>query len=160
MASAAESFSNKADVHMAPGTESDAQAVRCLAKKNGHFYPRHHHPVIDYVLRVLRRRAETGEIGVVCIKGPTVFKGYVEEAHNQGIWVQGDWFNTGDMGRMDEDGFLWLTGRRKELIIRGGHNIDPAAIDLLVMGELSSVRSRRRGWVLGWGDVGIGGIVR
>ncbi|MGW8323031.1 MAG: acyl-CoA synthetase, partial [Thermodesulfobacteriota bacterium] len=75
------------------------------------------------------RDAETGEIGVVCIHGPTVFKGYVEEAHNQGIWVQGDWFNTGDMGRMDEDGFLWLTGRRKELIIRGGHNIDPAAIE-------------------------------
>ncbi len=75
------------------------------------------------------RDAETGEIGVVCIKGPTVFKGYVEEAHNQGIWVQGDWFNTGDMGRMDDDGFLWLTGRRKELIIRGGHNIDPAAIE-------------------------------
>jgi fatty-acyl-CoA synthase len=75
------------------------------------------------------RDAETGEIGVVCIQGPTVFEGYVEEAHNQGIWVQGDWFNTGDMGRMDEDGFLWLTGRRKELIIRGGHNIDPAAIE-------------------------------
>jgi fatty-acyl-CoA synthase len=75
------------------------------------------------------RDAETGEIGVVCIKGPTVFKGYVEEAHNRSIWVQGEWFNTGDMGRMDEDAFLWLTGRRKELIIRGGHNIDPAAIE-------------------------------
>lgn len=75
------------------------------------------------------REAETNEIGVVCIKGPTVFKGYVEEIHNQGIWVEGDWFNTGDMGRIDEDGFLWLTGRRKELIIRGGHNIDPATIE-------------------------------
>jgi fatty-acyl-CoA synthase len=65
------------------------------------------------------RDAETGEIGVVCIKGATVFKGYVEEGHNKGLLV----------GRMDEDGFLWLTGRRKELIIRGGHNIDPAAIE-------------------------------
>lgn len=73
--------------------------------------------------------AETGEIGVVCISGPTVFKGYVEEAHNRGIWIQGNWFNTGDMGRMDKDGFLWLTGRTKELIIRGGHNIDPASIE-------------------------------
>ncbi|RLB40093.1 MAG: acyl-CoA synthetase [Deltaproteobacteria bacterium] len=75
------------------------------------------------------REAETNEIGVVCIKGPTVFKGYVEEIHNQGIWIDGEWFNTGDMGRLDEDGFLWLTGRRKELIIRGGHNIDPATIE-------------------------------
>jgi fatty-acyl-CoA synthase len=75
------------------------------------------------------RDAETGEIGVVCISGPTVFKGYVEEVHNRGIWVEGGGFNTGDMGRMDEDGFLWLTGRSKELIIRGGHNIDPATIE-------------------------------
>lgn len=75
------------------------------------------------------REAATNEIGVVCVKGPTVFQGYVEETHNQGIWINGDWFNTGDMGRLDEDGFLWLTGRRKELIIRGGHNIDPATIE-------------------------------
>ena len=75
------------------------------------------------------RDAETNEIGVVCINGPTVFKGYVEDFHNTGIWIQDDWFNTGDMGRLDPDGFLWLTGRSKELIIRGGHNIDPAAIE-------------------------------
>jgi fatty-acyl-CoA synthase len=75
------------------------------------------------------READANEIGVVCIKGPTVFKGYVEDIHNQGIWVNNDWFNTGDMGRLDEQGFLWLTGRRKELIIRGGHNIDPATIE-------------------------------
>jgi fatty-acyl-CoA synthase len=75
------------------------------------------------------RDAETGEIGAVCIKGPNVFKGYVEDVHNQGIWVQGDWFNSGDLGRMDEDGYFWLTGRKKELIIRGGHNIDPGMIE-------------------------------
>lgn len=50
-------------------------------------------------------------------------------AHNKGLWVQTGWFNTGDMGRMDKDGFFWLTGRSKELIIRGGHNIDPATIE-------------------------------
>lgn len=78
------------------------------------------------------RDAETNEIGVVCIKGPCVFKGYVEDVHNKGIWVEcpdGTWFNTGDLARQDEDGYLWLTGRRKELIIRGGHNIDPAVIE-------------------------------
>jgi fatty-acyl-CoA synthase len=75
------------------------------------------------------RDAEIDEIGAVCISGPTTFKGYVEEIHNRRIWVKQGWFNTGDMGRMDKDGFFWLTGRTKELIIRGGHNIDPAIIE-------------------------------
>jgi len=75
------------------------------------------------------RDAAPGEIGVVAIKGPNVFRGYVEEAHNRGLWIQGDWLNTGDLGRMDEDSYVWLTGRKKELIIRGGHNLDPQAIE-------------------------------
>lgn len=75
------------------------------------------------------REAETDETGAVCIRGPNVFKGYVDEAHNRGIWPKRGWFNTGDLGRQDADGYFWLTGRRKDLIIRGGHNIDPAAIE-------------------------------
>jgi len=75
------------------------------------------------------REAETDEIGSVCIKGPNVFKGYLDEAHNSDIWPKEGWFNTGDLGRQDKDGYFWLTGRKKELIIRGGHNIDPAAIE-------------------------------
>ncbi|UCF82752.1 MAG: AMP-binding protein, partial [Desulfobacteraceae bacterium] len=75
------------------------------------------------------REAETDEIGVVCIKGPNVFNGYLDEAHNVGIWPKEGWFNTGDLGRQDADCYFWLTGRKKELIIRGGHNIDPAFIE-------------------------------
>jgi len=75
------------------------------------------------------RDCEIDEIGVIVMRGPNVFKGYVDEAHNKGAWVQGDWLNTGDMGRMDKDEYFWLTGRKKELIIRGGHNIDPAVIE-------------------------------
>ena len=75
------------------------------------------------------RDCEVDEIGVIVMRGPNVFKGYVEEIHNKGAWVQGDWLNTGDMGRMDKDECFWLTGRKKELIIRGGHNIDPAVIE-------------------------------
>ncbi|MFH0997741.1 MAG: acyl-CoA synthetase [Pseudomonadota bacterium] len=75
------------------------------------------------------RNAKVNEIGVVAITGPNVFKGYVEEVHNRGSRIDGHWFNTGDLGRMDADGYFWLTGRKKELIIRGGHNIDPAAIE-------------------------------
>ncbi len=74
------------------------------------------------------------EIGAVLIRGENVFPGYLESIHNKDIWVDlGDggprWLNTGDLGRMDDDGYFWLTGRKKELIIRGGHNIDPKLIE-------------------------------
>jgi fatty-acyl-CoA synthase len=75
------------------------------------------------------RDAATDEIGCVCVKGPNVFPGYLEEEHNKGVWLEDGWFNTGDLGRQDADGTFWLTGRKKELIIRGGHNIDPLLIE-------------------------------
>ncbi len=76
--------------------------------------------------------AETDEIGVIAIRGPNVFAGYLDPAHNKGIWIDRSgetWLNTGDLGRQDADGYFWLTGRKKELIIRGGHNIDPKLIE-------------------------------
>ncbi len=79
------------------------------------------------------RDCEVDEIGTVVIQGPNVFPGYKDDFHNQGIWVEaggeGPWLNTGDLGRQDADGYTWLTGRKKELIIRGGHNIDPKLVE-------------------------------
>ncbi len=80
------------------------------------------------------RFCEPNEVGVIIVRGPNVFPGYLDDYHNKGAFVdtgdgQGPWLNTGDMGRVDEDGYLWLTGRTKELIIRGGHNIDPKLIE-------------------------------
>lgn len=68
------------------------------------------------------------EAGIVLTRGPNVFAGYLEKSDNDKAWVDG-WYNTGDMGYQDENGFLFLTGRAKDLIIRGGHNIDPAQIE-------------------------------
>ncbi|MEW6363793.1 MAG: acyl-CoA synthetase [Acidobacteriota bacterium] len=81
-----------------------------------------------------QRFCEPNEIGLVLLRGPNVFSGYREEFHDIGTFVDaGDggalWLNTGDLGRQDEDGYFWLTGRKKELIIRGGHNIDPRLIE-------------------------------
>lgn len=84
--------------------------------------------VLDDQGRYLRDAAQN-EIGNLCIRGATVFKGYLQTSKNAGIWVDGDWFNTGDLGRVDTDGYIWLTGRSKDLIIRGGHNIDPQMIE-------------------------------
>ena len=69
------------------------------------------------------------EIGIVAMAGPGVFSGYLSEQHNRGAFVEPGWVNSGDLGRLDEEGCLWLTGRAKDLIIRGGHNIDPLAIE-------------------------------
>lgn len=80
------------------------------------------------------RFCEPDEVGTVIVRGPNVTPGYKDDFHNQGAFVEtgdgkGKWLNTGDMGRQDEDGYFWLTGRKKELIIRGGHNIDPQLIE-------------------------------
>jgi fatty-acyl-CoA synthase len=79
------------------------------------------------------RDCNENEVGVLVIRGPNVFAGYKTPEHNKALWVDaGDgerWLNTGDLGRQDQDGYFYLTGRKKELIIRGGHNIDPACIE-------------------------------
>lgn len=82
----------------------------------------------DYV-----RDCAPDEAGALVICGPNVFAGYLRPEHNEQCWIDLDdgkrWLNTGDLGRCDADGYFWLTGRKKDLIIRGGHNIDPARIE-------------------------------
>ena len=72
------------------------------------------------------------EIGVVAMAGPGVFSGYLNDTHNKGAFVEPGWVNSGDLGRLDKDGYLWITGRAKDLVIRGGHNIDPGPIEDLL----------------------------
>lgn len=88
--------------------------------------------VVDETGRYVRD-CVADEIGQIVISGPNVFAGYIRPEQNSGIWMESDdgarWLNTGDLGRCDREGYFWLTGRKKELIIRGGHNIDPAAIE-------------------------------
>ena len=83
---------------------------------------------IDEAGRIVREHG-TDEIGLVVVKGPSVTPGYVDEDANNGILLPDGWFNSGDLGRIDADGFLWITGRAKDVIIRGGHNIDPTVIE-------------------------------
>lgn len=79
------------------------------------------------------RDCATDEVGTLIVSGPNVFLGYRIAEQNRDIWVDcGDgkrWLNTGDLARQDADGYFWLVGRKKELIIRGGHNIDPLVIE-------------------------------
>jgi len=92
-------------------------------------------------LRIVTRKegvlvdCPTDEIGEICVASPGVIPGstYTEPEKNGGLYVDGAWLRTGDLGRIDADGYLFITGRAKDLIIRGGHNIDPATIEEAMM---------------------------
>jgi acyl-CoA synthetase (AMP-forming)/AMP-acid ligase II len=84
----------------------------------------------------IRRECAPDQIGEICIAGPAVFPGYTDEARNKGLFAEpGHYLRSGDLGRIDGDGYLWITGRAKDLIIRGGHNIDPAMIEEAMAGH-------------------------
>ena len=77
------------------------------------------------------------EIGEICVYTPGVYPGhtYTEADKNIDLYYQEKYLRTGDLGRKDADGYLWITGRAKDLIIRGGHNIDPAEIEEALLGH-------------------------
>lgn len=69
-----------------------------------------------------------GEVGVLVVSGPTVSPGYLNHEQNEGVFNDGS-VNSGDLARIDEDGKVYICGRAKDVIIRSGHNIDPAMIE-------------------------------
>ena len=82
------------------------------------------------------------EVGEICVSNPGVMMGvtYTEPDKNADLYYPGpksdhQFLRTGDLGRVDDDGYLWITGRAKDLIIRGGHNIDPAEIEEALAGH-------------------------
>ncbi len=81
--------------------------------------------------------AAVDEVGEICVSNPGVYPGhtYTEAAKNTDLYYHEKFLRTGDLGRVDSDGYLWITGRAKDLIIRGGHNIDPAEIEEALLGH-------------------------
>ncbi|WP_070120385.1 o-succinylbenzoate--CoA ligase [Bacillus marinisedimentorum] len=73
--------------------------------------------------------AGPGEIGEIAVKGPNVSKGYYKKEADR----QAGWFMTGDLGKLDEEGFLYVIDRRSDLIISGGENIYPAEIEDILL---------------------------
>jgi fatty-acyl-CoA synthase len=73
-----------------------------------------------------------GENGMVMYRGPNVFPGYTDASLNEGVLVDDGWLATGDLGNVDAEGRVTLTGRAKDVIIRGGHNIDPVMLEVVV----------------------------
>ena len=77
----------------------------------------------------IRIAGGAGEIGVIEIKGPNVFKGYWRNPEKTAAEFNGDYFISGDLGRFDDQGYLYIVGRSKDLVITGGFNVYPIEIE-------------------------------
>jgi acyl-CoA synthetase (AMP-forming)/AMP-acid ligase II len=85
------------------------------------------------------KECKSEEPGEVCINNPGIVVGstYTDPYKNKSLYVNEKFLRTGDIGYLDEDGYLWLTGRAKDVIMRGGHNIDPLIIEEVLAGHPS-----------------------
>jgi fatty-acyl-CoA synthase len=119
-------------------------------------------PALHGEIRLVDRDARDvarGEVGEVWVRAPNVMRGYWKDADNPAF--QGGWFKTGDLARQDEEGFYWIAGRSKDLIISGGENIYPAEIEN-VLAECADIVEAS---VVGlpderWGEVAVAAVVR
>jgi acyl-CoA synthetase len=79
------------------------------------------------------RQVETGEAGEILSRGPECFLGYTDASLTDRVFDQGGWYHTGDIGVLDEDGYLSITDRISDVIIRGGENISAAEVEEVLM---------------------------
>ncbi len=70
-----------------------------------------------------------GEVGEICVRSELVMQGYWRDAEQTADAMRGGWLHTGDLGRLDEDGYLYVVDRKKDLIIRGGFNVFPRDVE-------------------------------
>jgi fatty-acyl-CoA synthase len=84
-------------------------------------------------------RVAPGESGEICLRGPKVTRGYWKNPEKTAAAFFGDWFRSGDIGYLDADGFLYLTDRKKDIIISGGENIASSEVERVIY-ELPQVR--------------------
>ena len=85
--------------------------------------------VVSDPARIAETTLASGDTGVIVTRGPHVGPGYLDPSRNDGVFSRDGWLITGDLGHIAENGELFITGRAKDIIIRGGHNIDPGLIE-------------------------------
>jgi long-chain acyl-CoA synthetase len=75
------------------------------------------------------REVPTGEVGEVVIRGPAVMKGYYNNPEATAETLKGGWLHTGDLGKKDEDGYVYILDRKKDMIICSGYNVYPREVE-------------------------------
>ena len=104
-----------------------------------------------------RRALDNDQTGELWVRGPNVFSGYWKDAEATAAAFDGDWFRTGDLGAVSDDGYVSILGRMKELIIVGGTNVTPGEVEAVL--ELESGGARMRGFIAGLPDPDLGEII-
>jgi fatty-acyl-CoA synthase len=120
-------------------------------------------PVFFTDVRVLRpdgSQADPGEVGEIVIQGPNVMAGYWNEPEQTAAVIRDGWYHSGDAGSVDDEGFLYVRDRYKDMIISGGENVYPAEVESALL-ELPEVLEAA---VIGvpdprWGEVGLAVVV-
>ncbi|WP_110343507.1 AMP-binding protein [Prauserella flavalba] len=113
------------------------------------------------ILDADRTELGPGEIGEICVAGPAVCAGYLRNEEATAAAFDGGWFHTGDLGAVDEHGYLYITGRASDMYISGGSNVHPRDIEEKLVAHPAVAEAA----VLGmphpkWGEIGVAVWVR
>jgi acyl-CoA synthetase (AMP-forming)/AMP-acid ligase II len=93
-------------------------------------------PMLGVELRVVDddlRDVAIGEVGEVVYRGPNVMAGYHQQPDATEEAFAGDWFHSGDLARFDDEGYVWLVDRKKDMIVSGGENVYPAEVERVLL---------------------------
>jgi acyl-CoA synthetase (AMP-forming)/AMP-acid ligase II len=141
-----------ADMHEADDAHPKARVGSCGIPRTG---------MEIAILDDAGRRLGPLETGEICVRGPAVFLGYFNNPSANEKAFKGDWFHTGDLGHVDKEGFVYITGRRSDMYISGGSNVYPREIEeaLLTHPGVAEVA------IVGvpdpkWGESGIAVVVK
>jgi acyl-CoA synthetase (AMP-forming)/AMP-acid ligase II len=119
-------------------TEASGAGCVHLGIGNGHKLGSIGRPGFNWEVRIIDEKGEDveiGEVGEIIVKGNGVMKGYYKNPEKTSETIKNGWLYTGDMGKMDREGFIWLVDRKKDVILRGGENIYPSEIEEILYGH-------------------------